>query len=41
VLSIETIRQALRRLRVRWRRAKHWLTSPDPAYTRKKTDATA
>jgi transposase len=41
VLSIETIRQALRRLKVRWRRAKHWLTSSDPAYTRKKTGATA
>jgi transposase len=40
VLSIETIRQALHRLKIRWRRAKHWLTSPDPAYTRKKTDAT-
>jgi transposase len=36
VLSIETIRQALRRLKVRWRGAKHWLTSSDPAYTRKK-----
>src|ERR687883_671927 len=41
VLSIETIRQALRRLRLRWRRAKHWLTSSDPAYTRKKTGVTA
>src|ERR671926_1216513 len=40
VLSIETIRQALRRLEVRWRRAKPWLTSSDPAYTRKKTGAT-
>ncbi len=40
VLSIETIRQALRRLKVRWRRAKHWLTSSDPAYTRKKIGAT-
>jgi transposase len=37
VLSIETIRQALRRLKLRWRRAKHWLTSPDPAYARKKS----
>ncbi len=41
VLSIETIRQALRRLKVSWRRAKRWLTSSDPAYTRKKTGATA
>lgn len=41
VLSAETIRQALLRLDVSWRRAKHWLTSPDPAYARKKTGATA
>ena len=41
VLSPETIRQALLRLDVSWRRAKRWLTSPDPAYARKKTDATA
>ena len=37
VLSPETIRQALLRLEVSWRRAKHWLTSPDPAYAHKKT----
>ena len=36
VLSIETIRLAIQRLGVSWRRAKHWITSPDPAYTRKK-----
>ena len=35
-LSIETVRQALKRLGIRWRRAKHWITSPDPAYRRKK-----
>lgn len=35
-VSIETIRQALKRLGVRWQRAKHWITSPDPAYRRKK-----
>jgi transposase len=40
VLSAETIRQALRRLGVRWRRAKHWLTSPDPAYAQKNVAAT-
>jgi hypothetical protein len=39
-LSIETIRQAIRRLGVSWRRAKHWITSPDPAYARKKKRAT-
>ncbi|WP_020467932.1 helix-turn-helix domain-containing protein, partial [Zavarzinella formosa] len=32
VLSAETIRQAIKRLGVSWRRAKHWITSPDPAY---------
>src|SRR5688500_3487486 len=30
-VSAETIRLALRRLRVSWKRAKHWITSPDPA----------
>jgi transposase len=32
----ETIRATLARLGVRWRRAKQWITSPDPAYARKK-----
>jgi transposase len=40
VLSIETIRLAIARLGVSWRRAKHWITSPDPAYARKKNPAT-
>ena len=35
VLSIETIRQALLRLEAGWKRAKRWLTSPDPAYAQK------
>ena len=39
-LSGETIRQALKRLGVGWRRAKAWITSPDPAYLRKETRAT-
>jgi transposase len=39
LVSDETIRVALHRLGVSWKRAKHWITSPDPAYTRKKTDA--
>jgi transposase len=38
-LSRETVRTALRRRKVAWRRAKHWLTSPDPAYAQKKRDA--
>jgi transposase len=37
----ETVRATLARLGVRWRRAKHWITSPDPAYARKKGNATA
>jgi transposase len=41
LVSDETIRLALRRLRVSWKRAKHWITSPDPAYLRKKNGATA
>ena len=39
-VSDETIRQALKRLGVGWKRAKTWITSPDPAYLRKKTRAT-
>jgi transposase len=35
-VSIETIRLALKRLGVGWQRAKHWITSPDPEYARKK-----
>jgi transposase len=40
VLSRETVRQALLRLGVGWRRAKRWLTSPDPAYAQKNVAAT-
>jgi transposase len=36
----ETIRATLARLGVGWRRAKHWITSPDPEYARKKAPAT-
>jgi transposase len=32
----ETIRATLARLGVRWKRAKEWISSPDPAYARKK-----
>jgi transposase len=35
-VSGETIRATLARLGVRWQRAKEWITSPDPAYARKK-----
>jgi transposase len=40
-LTGEAIRLALQRLGIRWRRAKHWITSPDPGYARKKKPATA
>lgn len=39
-VSGETIRATLARLGVRWQRAKEWITSPDPAYARKKGRAT-
>jgi transposase len=39
-VSDETIRNTLKRLGIQWKRAKQWLTSPDPAYQRKKTTAT-
>ena len=41
VLSDDSIRLAVKRLGVSWRRAKHWIRSPDPAYARKKKPATA
>lgn len=37
----ETIRQTCARLGIQWKRAKHWITSPDVGYTRKKTGVTA
>jgi len=47
-LSIESIRTAVKRLGMNWKRAKAWINSPvgastnaDGAYTRKKSDATA
>ena len=40
-VSGETVRATLRRPGVRWRRAKRWITSPDPEYARKKVPATA
>src|SRR5215207_3629381 len=40
-VSLETIRDALKRLGVGWRRAKTWITSPDPQYALKKTGVTA
>jgi transposase len=40
-VSGETIRATLARLGLTWRRAKRWITSPDPEYARKKDAATA
>jgi transposase len=36
LVSDETIRNALRRMNVSWKRARDWITSPDPQYVRKK-----
>ncbi len=38
-VSDETVRATLARLGLRWRRAKDWITSPDPAYAQKKPAA--
>ena len=40
-VSDESVRRALKRLKTNWKRAKHWITSPDPQYQLKKTLATA
>ena len=39
-MSTETIRRALKVLGTSWKRAKHWITSPDPAYALKKSNGT-
>ena len=39
-ISAETVRATLERLGIGWRRAKQWITSPDPEYARKKTRGT-
>jgi transposase len=39
-VSGETVRATFARLGIRWRRAKSWITSPDPAYTQKNGAAT-
>lgn len=41
LVSGETIRMTLKRLDISWNRAKHWITSPDPAYVLKKSSGTA
>jgi transposase len=39
-VSIETMRQTLSRVGINWKRAKRWITSPDPWYQEKKRLAT-
>lgn len=41
LVSDESIRRVLKRLGINWKRAKHWITSPDPQYQLKKTHETA
>jgi transposase len=41
LVSGETVRATLKRFGMKWTRAKHWITSPDPEYERKKNDASA
>ena len=41
VVSGEAVRKTLLRLGIGWKRAKQWITSPDPEYLRKKGSATA
>jgi transposase len=40
-VSTESVRRALKRLKTNWKRAKHWITSPDPLYLKKKQHVTA
>ncbi len=40
LVSDDCVRVALKRMKVSWKRAKHWITSPDPEYMRKKSGAT-
>jgi transposase len=37
LVSDESVRRALGRLGTNWKRAKHWISSPDPQYLQKKT----
>jgi transposase len=41
LVSGEAVRQALKRFGIAWERAKHWISSPDPAYLLKKSNVTA
>ena len=39
LVSGESVRRALKRLGTSWKRAKHWITSPEPQYLLKKRHA--
>ncbi len=41
LVSGEAVRITLKRFGISWKRAKHWISSPDPAYLLKKSSATA
>ncbi len=36
-VSTQSVRRVLKGLKTNWKRAKHWITSPDPQYLLKKT----
>lgn len=38
-LSRDSIHRAVKQMGVNWKRAKHWITSPDPRYALKKSNA--
>ncbi len=40
-VSDESVRRAFKRLKINWKRAKHWISSPDPQYLLKKRPVTA
>ena len=40
LVSDESVRRLIKRLGLNWKRAKHWITSPDPQYLLKKTPET-
>jgi len=40
LVSGEPVRATLKRFGMKWTRAKHWITSPDPDYEREKNDGT-
>jgi transposase len=41
LVSGEAIRMTLKRFDISWKRAKHWITSPDPVYLLKKSSVIA